>query len=188
MSFNILFGITILVFLSSPICFGKRVVKEKLNPQFYHKSCPQAETIVQDITWKHVKENPSLAAKILRVHYHDCFVRVCMIQNPRVYIYIILLEYLILVTSLSLCIYMFWQGCDASVLLDSVGNNTAEKDAPPNRSLSGYEVIDEIKSTLEEKCPNTVSCADIVALSARDAVSFQARSNFWNIYIYSHAL
>lgn len=107
MSFNVLFGITILVFLSSPICFGKRVVKEKLNPHFYHKSCPQAETIVQDITWKHVKENPSLAAKILRVHYHDCFVRVYMIQNPRVYIYIyiILLEYLYWLL-LSLCVYI----------------------------------------------------------------------------------
>lgn len=65
------------------------------------------------------------------------------------------------------------QGCDASLLLDSVEGNSTEKKAIPNGSVSGYEIIDEIKAKLEEECPNTVSCADIVALAARDAVSYQ---------------
>ncbi|GMN46458.1 hypothetical protein TIFTF001_015640 [Ficus carica] len=73
-------------------------------------------------------------------------------------------------------------GCDASILIDPVnGDNSTEKNAAPNRSIQGYEVIDEIKTKLEEVCPQTVSCADITAIAARDAVSFQ-REPMWPVY------
>lgn len=62
------------------------------------------------------------------------------------------------------------QGCDASVLLDSGSNIISEKGSNPNRmSLRGFDVIDQIKSALERECPQTVSCADIIALAARDS-------------------
>ncbi|CAN6722243.1 unnamed protein product [Malus baccata var. baccata] len=62
----------------------------------------------------------------------------------------------------------FALGCDASVLLDNSTVIRSEKGAKPNvNSLRGFEVIDEIKAKLEEACPLTVSCADIVALAAR---------------------
>ena len=46
----------------------------------------------------------------------------------------------------------------------------SEKKSPPNESLKGYDVINIIKEELEEICPGVVSCADILALAAREGV------------------
>ena len=62
------------------------------------------------------------------------------------------------------------QGCDASVLLNATGGKKAEKDATPNLTLRGFGFIDRIKALLEKECRGVVSCADILALAARDSV------------------
>lgn len=64
------------------------------------------------------------------------------------------------------------QGCDGSVLLDDSPTIVGEKTAGPNNnSLRGYDLIDEIKATLNVVCfGNVVSCADILAVAARDSV------------------
>nr|CAD1833072.1 unnamed protein product [Ananas comosus var. bracteatus] len=62
-------------------------------------------------------------------------------------------------------------GCDGSVLLDDTPTFTGEKSAFPNKgSLRGFDVVDTIKALLEIVCPQTVSCADILAVAARDSV------------------
>ncbi|TVU46470.1 hypothetical protein EJB05_06010, partial [Eragrostis curvula] len=74
-------------------------------------------------------------------------------------------------------------GCDASVLLDDAANFTGEKGAGPNAgSLRGFEVIDNIKTLLELMCPQTVSCADILAVAARDSVE-QLGGPSWTVLL-----
>ncbi|GLT34544.1 hypothetical protein SLA2020_090530 [Shorea laevis] len=65
----------------------------------------------------------------------------------------------------------FVQGCDGSVLLDDTIDLKGEKTASENvNSLTGFTLVDRIKSKLESECPGIVSCADILTIAARDAV------------------
>ncbi|KAI3914617.1 hypothetical protein MKW92_017249 [Papaver armeniacum] len=66
-------------------------------------------------------------------------------------------------------------GCDASLLLDG---SSSEKTSPPNFSVRGYDLIDQIKAALERACPRLVSCADIIAVATRDAVALARGMNY----------
>jgi len=59
-------------------------VHADLKLGFYDQSCPKAEKIVHDYVKKHIPNAPSLAAALLRMHFHDCFVRVCILV-PHMY-------------------------------------------------------------------------------------------------------
>ncbi|CAJ1948448.1 unnamed protein product [Sphenostylis stenocarpa] len=66
----------------------------------------------------------------------------------------------------------FVNGCDGSILLDSSPIIDSEKNARQNnQSARGFEVVDEIKQAVDAACGKpVVSCADILAVVARDSV------------------
>ncbi|GJN13971.1 hypothetical protein PR202_gb00736 [Eleusine coracana subsp. coracana] len=77
----------------------------------------------------------------------------------------------------------FVQGCDASLLLDDTSSFQGEKMASPNNgSVRGFEVMDAVKSAVEKACPGVVSCADILAIAARDSVVILGGPN-WNVKV-----
>ncbi|KAJ8559445.1 hypothetical protein K7X08_003503 [Anisodus acutangulus] len=74
-------------------------------------------------------------------------------------------------------------GCDGSVLLDDTSDFIGEKTTRANsNSLRGFDVIDTIKSQVEKLCPGIVSCADIVAVAARDSVTLLG-GPFWEVQL-----
>lgn len=48
-----------------------------LFPQFYQFSCPRVDDIVMSVLQKAISKQPRIAASLLRLHFHDCFVQVC---------------------------------------------------------------------------------------------------------------
>ncbi|KAL3505427.1 hypothetical protein ACH5RR_035268 [Cinchona calisaya] len=117
-----------------------------LSSNYYDHTCPKVDSTINKVVKNAVMNDNTVPAALLRMHFHDCFIR----------------------------------GCDGSVLLNSTSKNTAEKDGPPNISLHAFYVIDLAKKELEAMCPGVVSCADILALAARDAVALSGGPT-WNV-------
>ncbi|CAN1262806.1 Lignin-forming anionic peroxidase [Linum perenne] len=122
--FLIISIISFSLLLSSPL-----LTNAQLSTNFYDSTCPNALSIIRSRIRTAVQRERRMAASLIRLHFHDCFV----------------------------------QGDDTSSI-------TGEKTARPNmNSIRGYSVIDDAKSQVESQCPGIVSCADIVAVAARDA-------------------
>lgn len=142
----------LLLFLSSLLTSSAN-----LSFNFYAGSCSVAEFLVRNTVRSATSSDPTIPGKLLRLLFHDCFVQVRHTHY----------ELQRKVKQFGLRFVCCCKGCDASVLIQ--GNGTERSD-PGNASLGGFSVIDTAKNAIEILCPDTVSCADIVALAARDAV------------------
>ncbi|XP_030478699.2 peroxidase 15 [Cannabis sativa] len=112
----------------------------QLSTTFYDQTCPNVTNIIEDIV-----------ADVLNN------------SDPRIGASLIRLHF-------HDC---FVHGCDGSVLLDNDTTNgiVSEKDAGPNQnSIRGFEVVDRIKAALEQACPQTVSCADLLTIASERSV------------------
>ena len=47
-----------------------------LFPQFYDHSCPRVKEIVRSVVAQAVARETRMAASLVRLHFHDCFVQV----------------------------------------------------------------------------------------------------------------
>ncbi|XP_022969738.1 peroxidase 2-like [Cucurbita maxima] len=110
----------------------------QLSPTFYDARCPNLSSIVEDVVRQALLTDARAGAKLIRFHFHDCFVN----------------------------------GCDGSVLLtDSVEDNIdSEQNAAGNQGIQGENIVNDIKTAVENACPNLVSCADILAIASNSAV------------------
>ncbi|CAL5095643.1 unnamed protein product [Urochloa decumbens] len=145
-----------------------------LQVGFYRETCPIAEDVVLEEMKLIVMEDATVAPSLLRMHYHDCFVQVWNNQ-PAHARYLFSRKADACLAILMLCsplCFVRSKGCDGSIMLRSRKGKKkkTERDALPNRSMRGFDAIERIKARLEALCPLTVSCADIIAMAARDAV------------------
>ncbi|GMP72283.1 hypothetical protein CsSME_00030372 [Camellia sinensis var. sinensis] len=128
----------------------------QLSVDYYAKSCPDLDQLVASVTAQQFKESPVAGPATIRLFFHDCFV----------------------------------QGCDGSILISTSpgSKELAERDAQDNKDLAkeAYDSIEKAKAVVESKCPGVVSCADILAIAARDFVRlaggpyYQVKKGRWD--------
>lgn len=54
----------------------RQINGNQLQVGFYNKDCPNAEHIVADVVSQAYEEDQQLAPHLLRLFFHDCFVKV----------------------------------------------------------------------------------------------------------------
>ncbi|GJT83792.1 peroxidase 25 [Tanacetum coccineum] len=135
-----------------------------------------AEATVRSTIETDFKDDPTVATSLLRLHFHDCFVKGCegsiLINAKATVRSTIETHFRDDPTVAAALLRLHFHDCfverwDGSILIKRKSDKI---NALPNLGLRGFEVIDDAKTQLEALCPGVVLCADILALAARESV------------------
>ena len=71
--------LNLLLFLG---CFAS-ISQAQLKFGFYARSCPTAKSIVRSVVNDAIRNDATMAAVLLRLHFHDCFVEVTLKKKKK---------------------------------------------------------------------------------------------------------
>lgn len=65
-----------LVVICYALSFG-----DALSSNYYEQTCPGAESVITNVVMRATQRDNSVPAALLRLHFHDCFIRVNVRQK-----------------------------------------------------------------------------------------------------------
>ncbi|KAL9229822.1 hypothetical protein vseg_005250 [Gypsophila vaccaria] len=122
------------------VCVTPNFAAVKLKENFYHKTCPDVESIVRKVVVQKINETFVTIPAVLRIFFHDCMVNGC--------------DASVLVASTP----------NNKAERDHPDNLSLAGDAF-DTVIKAKAAIDEVPG-----CKNQVSCADILTIATRDVV------------------
>jgi peroxidase len=163
----------VVIALAAAWCSAAAQAQAQLSQSYYASTCPNVETLVRSAVTQKLQETFNAAPGTLRLFFHDCFVRVRTVHSICIRPSAIMRNDRLTSPVLTLLLGSFQsQGCDASVLLSGPDD---EHSAGADTTLSpdALDLVTRAKAAVDAdpKCAYKVSCADILALAARDVVS-----------------
>jgi peroxidase len=66
------------VFVFVLIGGGVPFTNAQLDPSFYNTTCSNVSSIVRGVLSNVSQSDPRILASLIRLHFHDCFVQVCI--------------------------------------------------------------------------------------------------------------
>lgn len=69
----------LVVFVNFLVLFSS--VNAVLSPNYYDQTCPDAESTIRQVVKRAMSNDKTVPAALLRMHFHDCFVRVRILKN-----------------------------------------------------------------------------------------------------------
>lgn len=77
MSYIVAMLCSLIIIISLSFCS----LTNSLSLNYYHKTCSNVESIVAQVVKDAVSKDATVPAALLRLHFHDCFIRVSISTN-----------------------------------------------------------------------------------------------------------